>query len=132
VTIGIETAQWVLRGILALVFVGMGVSHFVPGPGRAMAAMIPASFVRRGMPGRKALVRFTGACEVAGGVGLLVPATQFAAGMALVVFLIAVFPANSYAAANRERFGAFAIPFWRRYLGQVALVTLCVLAALPL
>lgn len=130
-TISFELVQWILRGALALVFVGMGVAHFLPGPGRTMAAIIPPSFKRRGMPSSKSLVRFTGVCEIAGGIGLLVPFTQFAAGMALVVFLIAVFPANSYAAGHRERFGAVSIPFWRRYLAQVALIALVVVAALP-
>lgn len=124
-----ETAQWILRGALALVFVGMGISHFLPGPGRTMAAMIPPVLKRPGMPSPKTLVRFTGVCELAGGIGLLVPTTHFAAGIALVLFLIAVFPANAYAAENRERFGRAAIPFWPRYAGQVGLVALCALAA---
>jgi uncharacterized membrane protein len=42
------------------------------------------------------------------------------------VFLAAVFPANVYAAANRERFGALAIPFWPRLAGQVVLAALIV------
>lgn len=122
-----ELLQWILRGALALVFVFMGVSHFVPATARTMAAMIPPALKER-VSGRT-LVRFTGVCEIAGGIGILVPFTQFAAGMALIVFLCAVFPANAVAAANRERFGRAAIPFWPRYLGQVALVALVALAA---
>ena len=47
-----------------------------------------------------------------------------------VLFLIAVFPANAYAAEHPDRFGAIAIPFWRRYFAQLALILVVVLAAL--
>lgn len=117
-----ELAQLVIRVVLAAVFVGMGVAHFVPGPARGMSAIIPPFLKRPGMPSGKTLVRFTGVCEVAGGIGLLVPATQSAAAIALMVFLVAVFPANAYAAAHPERFGAAAIPFWPRFAAQVALI----------
>jgi uncharacterized membrane protein len=118
--------------VLAAVFIGMGVAHFVPGPGRGMAAMIPPFFRRPGWPSAKWLVRFTGVCEIAGGIGLLVPQLRVAASIALIVFLIAVFPANAYAAKNPERFGTAAIPFWPRLAGQVALVALLVIVNLPL
>nr|WP_217499098.1 DoxX family membrane protein [Leifsonia sp. C5G2] len=116
-----------MRIALALVFVGMGVLHFVPGPARGMAAMIPPAV--RVVPPR-ALVAFTGVCEVAGGIGLLVPATRVAAAVCLVVFLVAVFPANAYAAGKTERFGVFATPLVPRALLQVVLIALCVVCAL--
>ena len=122
-----ELLQWILRAALALVFVGMGINHFVPGPARAMAAMIPPALKTR-FSG-KTLVRFTGVCEIAGGIGILLPFTQFAAGMALIVFLCAVFPANAVAAADPQKFGRGAIPFWPRYLAQLVLVALVALAA---
>lgn len=124
-----EVLHWILRALLAAVFLVMGVSHFRPAAGRAMAAMIPPVLRRPGMPSAMFLVRFTGLCEIAGGIGLLVPATHFAAGMALVVFLVAVFPANSYASEHPEKFGGAAFPFWPRYLAQVVLIALCALAA---
>ncbi len=123
-----EIAQLILRILLAAVFLFMGAMHFVPGRARGMAAMIPPALKRPGLPSSKALVRFTGACELAGAAGLLVPWTTFAAGVALVLFLIAVFPANAHAAANPERFGAAAIPFWPRYAGQVALIAVIAVA----
>lgn len=122
-----ELLQWILRGALAVTFVSMGISHFVPATGRTMAAMIPPALKSR-ISG-KVLVWFTGLCEIAGGIGLLVPFTQFAAGMALIVFLCAVFPANAVAAANRDRFGRAAIPFWPRYVAQLVLVALVALAS---
>ncbi|MCU1422822.1 MAG: hypothetical protein JWN36_2473 [Microbacteriaceae bacterium] len=126
-----EIVQWVLRGIVAVVFVVMGVNHFRPKTARGMAAMVPPWFKRGGLLTGKNLVRFTGVCEVAGGVGILVPWTAFAAGLLLVLFLIAVFPANAYAAANREKFGAAAIPFWPRFAAQLVLIALILVAIVP-
>jgi uncharacterized membrane protein len=123
-----EVLQIVLRIVLALVFVGMGVLHFVPSASRTMAAIIPPGLRRRGIPNPLFLVYFTGVCELAGGIGLLVPATRFVAGMALVVFLVAVFPANAFAAKHPDRFGRLAIPFWPRFVAQVVLIVLVVLA----
>ncbi len=125
-----ELLQWTLRGVLAAVFVFMGVTHFIPKIARGMAAMIPPALNRPGWPSGAWLVAFTGVCEIAGGIGLLVPATQFAAGMALVLFLVAVFPANSYASLHPERFGRAAFAFWPRYVAQLVLVLLCALAAI--
>jgi uncharacterized membrane protein len=39
-------------------------------------------------------VAISGACEIAGGLGLLVPRVRQAAGVGLIALLIAVFPAN--------------------------------------
>lgn len=124
---GVDIVQWVIRGVLAAVFLFMGVNHFLPSTARAMAAMIPPA-VKSRVSG-KTLVRFTGLCEFAGGIGILVPWTRFAAGIALVVFLIAVFPANAYAAEHPEKFGRAAFPFWPRYVAQLVLIAL-VLAAI--
>ena len=84
--------------------------------------MIPEYFLRGGLLTGKNLVRFTGVCEIAGGVGLLLPMTSFLAGIMLVVFLVAVFPANHFASQHPERFGAAAIPFWPRYIAQLVLI----------
>ena len=123
-----EVAQWVVRIVLAAVFLFMGVLHFIPGPARGMAAMMPPFFKRPGWPSSKTLVRFTGLCEIAGGIGLLIPFTRFAAGVALIAFLIAVFPANAYAAKHPDKFGRAAIPFWPRLFAQLGLIVLCALA----
>jgi len=125
-----ELLTLLLRIVLAAVFIGMGVLHFLPGPARGMAAIIPPSLRRRGIPSPLVLVYFTGLCEVAGGIGLLLPQTRVTAAFALVVFLIAVFPANAYAAQHPERFGRLAIPFWPRYFAQLVLIALVLLAAL--
>ena len=126
----LELAQGVTRVALAIVFVAMGVLHFRPGPAHTMAKLIPPALRREGILNPLNLVRFTGVCEIAGGIGLLIPATQVAAMMGLVLFLIAVFPANSYASEHPERFGAIAIPFWPRYFAQLALILVIVLSVI--
>jgi uncharacterized membrane protein len=123
-----DAAQEALRWLLGAAFVGMGVTHFVPSVARTMAAMIPPALRRPGLPSPRALVVVTGVCEIAGGIGLVVPAVRLAAGFALVVFLVAVFPANAHAARHPERFGRVAVPFWPRFAGQLVLVGLVGLA----
>ena len=120
----------IVRILIAVVFIAMGINHFVPKSARVMAKMIPPSMRRDGVLKPLNLVYLTGLCEIAGGVGLLVPQTRLAAGIALVLFLAAVFPANAYAAANRERFGAVAIPFWPRLVAQLVLAALILWVAI--
>ena len=72
---------------LALSMIAIGVLHFVR----------PKAFVRivpKFLPAPLALVYISGFFEIAGGVGLLVPATRVAAAWGLIAFYIAVFPAN--------------------------------------
>src|SRR5260370_33423654 len=50
------------------------------------------------VPRPRAMVFFTGLCEIAGAIGLAIPATQRAPCIALILFFIAVLPANIHAA----------------------------------
>lgn len=125
----LAVAQLVLALVLGLVFCVMGVLHFVPGVARGMGAMIPVGM--RGPFSARVLVRFTGVCEVLGGVGLVVPWTRLVAGIALCVFLVAVFPANAYAARNPSRFGRAAVPLVPRAIAQVVVIGLVVLVVVP-
>lgn len=128
----LHTAQLGLRIALATVFALMGVLHFVPKVARGMRAMIPPPLRRPGWP--TALVAITGVCELLGAAGLLVPwdGLRLATGICLVVFLVAVFPANAYAARDPERFGRTALPFWPRAALQLLLIGLVALAVWPL
>jgi len=117
----------VLRALLAVLFVGAGLSHFLPTVKRMMAAMIPPPLRRVGPASPENLVVFSGICEIAGGIGLLVPGTAVWAGIALIILLAAVFPANAYAAGKRKRFGWVAVPFWPRLIAQLVLMGLIVL-----
>jgi len=125
----IDVTQAFVAWILFILFVGMGINHFRRGPARVMAAMIPPGMRREGILRPINLLYLTGVCEVAGGVGLVIPATRVAASIALIVFLVAVFPANAYASKHKEKFGRGAIPFWPRLAGQAALIALLVVVA---
>jgi uncharacterized membrane protein len=50
------------------------------------------------IPSPRAMVYFTGVCEIAGAIGLFVPQLNRVAGAALIVFFLAVLPANIHAA----------------------------------
>lgn len=128
----LETVQTIIRIALALVFIGMGASHFVPVVKRTMAAMIPPRLRWAGALSPRNLVVITGVLEIAGGIGLLIPATAFAAGICLALFLIAVFPANAYAASRPEKFGRVAMPLVPRLIGQIVLIALILFASWPL
>lgn len=109
------------RIITAVVFVGIGITHFVPPVVRGMAEMVPRAF--HGKPfSARGWVWVTGVAEIAGGLGLLWEPTRAAAGIALAVFLVCVFPANAYAAGHRDRFGVIAVPFWPRLVMQLMLM----------
>ena len=121
-----DIARLIVTVALAAAFVFMGIAHFVPASARTMAAMIPE---RMRFVSARRLVQFTGLCEIAGGIGLLTP-LRLVAAIALIVFLVAVFPANAYAARNPEKFGKAAFPFWPRLAAQVALIALLAWIAL--
>lgn len=119
---------WVLRGVTAAIFLGMGINHFRPRAARGMARIIPPRMRREGMLDPVNLVYFTGVCEILGGAGILVPWTRMIAAVALTVFLVAVFPANAYASQHPEKFGRAAIPFWPRLVAQLVLIAVVLLA----
>src|SRR5918997_6548531 len=77
----------VARASLAAFFIVAGILHFV----------VPAyyrSIVPSYLPSSATLVAVSGAAEIAGGAGLLFPYLRQAAGIGLIVLLIAVLPAN--------------------------------------
>ncbi|OMB97290.1 hypothetical protein A5733_10390 [Mycobacterium sp. NS-7484] len=78
---------------LAAMFVMTGVAHFVNPLRRDMIAIVPPALPAPGL-----LVTVTGVLELAGAVGLLYPPTRVAAAVCLFVLMLAMFPANVYAA----------------------------------
>ena len=91
------------RLLCSLFFVWVGVMHFLR-PGR-FVQITPEI-----LPYRKELVLISGAFEILGGLGLLIPKTRRLAGKGLIALLIAVFPANINMAVNKIDFGF--IPQW--------------------
>lgn len=78
---------------LALMFVMTGIAHFVPGMRRDMIAIVPPRLPAPGL-----LVSGTGVLELLGAAGLLYPPTRVAAAACLFLLMLAMFPANVYAA----------------------------------
>jgi uncharacterized membrane protein len=75
------------------------------------------------LPARRALVYASGAAEIAGGAGVLHPATRRAAGWWLIATLVAIFPANVNMAVNAERFRVVPEPLlWLRLPLQAVLI----------
>ncbi len=73
--------------ITGMVFVVLGALHFV-------IPKLYLSMMPRWLPSPLMLVYVSGAFEILGGVGLLLPSVRTAAAIGLIVLLIAVFPAN--------------------------------------
>jgi uncharacterized membrane protein len=77
------------------------------------------------IPQPMALVYFTGVCEIAGAIGLLLPSVRQTAGLALIVFFIVVFPANVKAARSGVGLGGKRpTPLWLRASMQVLFIAL--------
>lgn len=78
---------------LALMFTLTGIAHSVPGMRRDMIAIVPPP-----LPAPALLVTVTGVLELVGAVGVVYPPTRVAAAGCLFVLMLAMFPANIYAA----------------------------------
>jgi len=96
--------QHALRAALGIMFLLTASAHW--GKRRPdLIAMVPASF-----PGASMLVTVTGLAEIAGAVGLQIPAVAPFAVMGLFLMLIAIFPANVRAARHKLTIGGRAVP----------------------
>jgi uncharacterized membrane protein len=78
---------------LAAMFLVTGVAHFINPLRRDLIAIVPPRLPAPGL-----LVTVTGVLELLGVVGLLYPPTRVAAAFSLAVMMLAMFPANIYAA----------------------------------
>lgn len=116
-----------LRVALAAMFVLTGGAHFY-GPLRDdMIRMVPPVFPRPDL-----VVTLTGVAELAGAIGLLIPRTAPWAAGCLTVLLLAMFPANVYAALRGISFdGAPPEPLVQRTLEQVVYLAATIAAAIP-
>ena len=75
--------------VYGIAFVLVGMEHFRDP--QKFVEIVPPYF-----PFALFLVYFTGAMEIAGGLGVIYPETREIAGRCLVLFLVAVYPANFY------------------------------------
>jgi uncharacterized membrane protein len=104
-------SSWREAGLIAVVitFLFTGATHFT-GMKQDYAAMVPGP-----LSGNLGIIYLTGALQIAGAVGLLIPRTRRLAGLCLVVLLVAMFPGNVYAAVNEVPFrGEPPTPLWLR------------------
>lgn len=77
------------------------------------------------VPNPELMVTFTGVCEVLGAIGLLIPRTRRLAAVALILFLLAVLPANIHAARQSLTLnGAPVTALWPRVLLQGLFIVL--------
>jgi uncharacterized membrane protein len=90
-TASLATLRTVLRLVMAAFFVGGFVLHMTAVD--ALVAITPGW-----VPFPRAVVSITGWLELAGAVGLLLPQTRRAAGIALALYILAVWPANIHQA----------------------------------
>jgi uncharacterized membrane protein len=81
------SARSLVRLLLASIYAPFGVVHVVA-PHGFLAIMPP------GVPFPREVVIFTGFCEIAGAIGLLIPRTRRLAGIMLALYAICVWPAN--------------------------------------
>jgi uncharacterized membrane protein len=103
------TVAYFTRVLLpALLFLTTGTLHFTQ-PALYLS-IVPPQLGHAAL-----LVALSGAAEIAGGAGLLLPATRNAAAIGLIALLVAVWPANWYMALAAERFAAVA-PAWGLWL----------------
>lgn len=93
------------RFLLAALFLVAGVEH-LRNPQPFLDIMPPM------LPFPRELVALSGLCEMAGGAGLLLPRTRKWAAWGLVALLVAVFPANVYAAFAGMHIGDWNAPKW--------------------
>jgi uncharacterized membrane protein len=94
-----------LRWLLTVGMVGAGLNHFIAAD--TYVAMMPSA-----LPAHRALVYLSGLAEIAGGLGLILPATRRWAAWGLIALLVAVFPANVNMAINHLPLGERVVPTW--------------------
>jgi uncharacterized membrane protein len=94
-----------LRILLAVFFIGAGTNHFV-------SADFYRSIMPPYIPWHSAMVTISGAAEILGGVGVLIPRTRKLAAWGLITLLIAVLPVHIHMVIHGFR----SVPAWLLWL----------------
>ena len=95
------------RAVMGVLYVTAGLCHFAFT--RTYAGIVPDY-----LPAHRELVLISGAAEIAGGLGVLIPQTRRAAAWGILLLLIAVLPANLWMAQHPGRYPG--IPPWTLWL----------------
>jgi len=107
------------RYALAVMFTFTGISHFTKLK-EDMVRMMPVS-----VPNPRLMVHITGVLELLGAAGILISRTRTLAGICLILFLLAVFPANIKAAREKITINKKpATPLWLRLPMQILFIGL--------
>ncbi len=115
-----------LRGGLAAMFTVTGITHFAVLRADLIAMVPPA------LPRPDLLVTLTGILELAGAAALLHPRTARWAAAGLALLLVAMFPANVYAAVEGAALGgSAATPLLPRTLMQLVFLAAAVAVLWP-
>lgn len=101
--------QTIARRVLALFFIVAGVNHF-------LAPEIYLGMMPAWLPFKEAANLISGAAEIAGGIGLLIPRFRRAAAWGLIALLVAIFPANLQVALQGSMPGLDNAPAWLLWL----------------
>jgi len=97
----------ILRWVLTVFMVLAGANHFIsPEP---YLGMMPAEIPERF---HVLLVNLSGVAEIAGGLGLILPATRRLAAWGLIALYVAIFPANLNMAINHLPLGTRHVDAW--------------------
>ena len=106
---GRQMVASVSRVVLALLFLAGGIMHFARPA--LYDAMIPSIL---GWP--RFWTLFTGACEVAGGIGLLVPKLRRPAGWCLIAMLLGFLWIHVQMVLDPPQLGGAPVPMWVLWL----------------
>lgn len=119
------SVSFIGRFALSIMLLATGIAHFTST--ESMVQMMPEF-----MPLKKEIVYFTGVCELLAVVGLLWDKTSRLTAVMLIIFFLAILPANILGSLKEVRFGGmeygamylfFRIPlqilfiFWAYYFG---------------
>lgn len=104
-TFALSRLRWqpkdIARVALGALFIGASLPHF-------FAADQELQIIPSFLPLRRTALYISGAFELLGGIGVLIPRFQRAAGWGLAALLVAIFPANIYHAVRDIQTGRFA------------------------
>lgn len=109
---------------LAAMFVVTGAAHFVQPLRGGLIAIVPPRLPAPGL-----LVTTTGTLEFLGVLGLIIPQTRMAAAICLLLLMLAMFPANVYAAGAKRSEHAPNTPLMPRTLLQVLFLAAALVVA---
>ena len=102
-------SRWYLAGLVtqSLFYAAGGINHFAHS--QTYVAVMPPHYGHL-----LGWVQFTGAAEIAGAVGLLIPRTRRAAAWGIIVMLVGYYDVHRYMLMHPDRFAA--VPVWALYV----------------